>query len=145
MGGNKPVAAAGATRTGGVVVAQIGAGVTERPRSSRTRTCCARSSPSGGPRRPQPAWPTDTFYGARRELSFNGEGIELRHLPNAHTDGDMIAYFHRADVIAAGDVFSTVSYPEIDSARGGTVQGAIEALNTIIELAIPDIDHEAAR
>ena len=144
MGGNEPVAAAGKTRTGGVVVAQIGAGVTDTAAIIAHENVLARvSAPSGeAAALPQRAWPTDTFYGARRELSFDGEGIELRHLPGAHTDGDVIAYLHRSDVIAAGDVFSTVSYPEIDTARGGTVQGTIEALNTIIELAIPDVDHQ---
>ncbi len=144
MGGNEPVAAAGKTRTGGVVVAQIGAGVTDTAAIIAHENVLARvSAPSGATAAlPQRAWPTDTFYGARRELSFDGEGIELRHLPAAHTDGDVIAYLHRSDVIAAGDVFSTVSYPEIDTARGGTVQGTIEALNTIIELAIPDVDHQ---
>jgi len=144
MGGNEPVAAAGKTRTGGVVIAQIGAAVTDTAAIIAHENVLARvSAPAGATGAlPQRAWPTDTFFGARRELSFDGDGIELRHLPAAHSDGDVIAYFHRADVIAAGDVFSTVSYPQIDTKRGGTVQGTIEALNTIIELAIPDVDHQ---
>ena len=79
---------------------------------------------------PQRAWPSDTFYGARRELTVNGEGLELRHLPAAHTDGDTIAFFRRSDVIAVGDLFSTESYPVIDLARGGSVQGVLAALDT---------------
>jgi glyoxylase-like metal-dependent hydrolase (beta-lactamase superfamily II) len=41
-------------------------------------------------------------------------------------------------VIAAGDVFSTTSYPVIDLARGGHVNGVIEALNRIIDLAVSE-------
>ena len=45
--------------------------------------------------------------------------------------------FRRSDVIVAGDVFSTVSYPVIDRANGGSVQGTIDALNRILDLAVP--------
>jgi cyclase len=144
MGGNAAVAAAGATRTGGVVVAQIGADIVESAAIVAHENVLARvAAPSGAPSPvPQAAWPTETFFTKRRELTFNGDGIELRHFPAAHTDGDMIVYFRRADVIAAGGLFSTVSYPVVDKARGGTLRGVIEALNAIIEVAIPDVDHQ---
>jgi glyoxylase-like metal-dependent hydrolase (beta-lactamase superfamily II) len=144
IGGNEAVAAAGATRTGGVVVAQIGTEVTETATIIAHENVLTRvSAPTGKQAAlPQRGWPTDTFFGARQELTFNGEGVELRHLPAAHTDGDTIVYFHRSDVIAAGDVFSTESYPVIDIARGGSVQGLLAALDTIVELAISDVDHE---
>jgi len=144
IGGNEAVAAAGATRTGGVVVAQIGTEVTDTATIIAHENVLTRvSAPTGKQAAlPQRGWPTDTFFGARQELTFNGEGVELKHLPAAHTDGDTIVYFHRSDVIAAGDVFSTESYPVIDIARGGTVQGLLMALDTIVELAISDVDHE---
>lgn len=142
IGGNAAVAAAGATRTGGVVVRTIGAEFTEAAAILAHENVLARVSTAGPDERPQRAWPTDTFFGTRREFAVNGDGVELRHFPNAHTDGDTIVYFHRADVIAVGDLFSTESYPVIDLARGGSVQGLLAALDTIIELAIPDVDHE---
>jgi glyoxylase-like metal-dependent hydrolase (beta-lactamase superfamily II) len=144
LGGNEAVAAAGRTRTGGVVIAQIGAAVTETAAIIAHENVLARvSAPAGrAAALPQRAWPTDTFFGARRELAFNGEGVELRHVPAAHTDGDTIVLFRRSDVIAAGDVFGTETYPVIDTEKGGTVQGVIDALNVIIELAIPDADHQ---
>ncbi len=71
-------------------------------------------------------------------MYFNNEGIELLYEPNAHTDGDMLVYFRGSDVIAAGDVFDMTRYPEIDSKRGGHVNGVIEALNRIIDLAISE-------
>jgi cyclase len=141
MGGNQAVAAAGATRTGGVVVRTIGSEFTEAAAILAHENVLARVS-SGPDELPQRAWPTDTFFGVRREFTVNGDGVELRHFPSAHTDGDSIVYFHRADVIAVGDLFSTETYPVIDVERGGSVQGLLGALNTIIELAIPDVDHE---
>jgi glyoxylase-like metal-dependent hydrolase (beta-lactamase superfamily II) len=144
FGGNEAVAAAGATRTGGVVIAQIGTQIVDTAAIIAHENVLARvATPSGkfAPL-PQRAWPTDTFFTARRELTFNGEGIELKYLPAAHTDGDVLVFFRRSDVIAAGDVFSTQSYPVIDTAGGGTVRGVLAALNTIIELAIPDVDHQ---
>jgi glyoxylase-like metal-dependent hydrolase (beta-lactamase superfamily II) len=82
-------------------------------------------------------FPADAFSGRQKDLYFNGEAVIIYHEPNAHTDGDSIVYFRRSDVIAAGDVFVTTSYPDIDIAHGGTIQGEIEALNDIIELAVP--------
>ena len=48
------------------------------------------------------------------------------------TDGDSIVHFRRADVIVAGDVFTTTQYPLIDVKNGGSVQGEINALNDIL-------------
>src|SRR5690606_15941153 len=141
-GGNEAVAAAGATRTGGVVVRTIGSEFTEAAAIVAHENVLARMSRPGPDQRPQRAWPTDTFFGTRREFAVNGDGVELRHFPNAHTDGDTIVYFRRADVIAVGDLFSTESYPVIDLERGGSVQGLLAALAAIIELAIPDADHQ---
>ena len=97
------------------------------------------SAPTGA-RAPTPfgAWPTDTFFQAEKDMYFNGEGIQLVHEPNAHTDGDVLVFFRSSDVIATGDVFNTTSYPVIEVARGGHVNGVIEALNRIIDLAISE-------
>jgi cyclase len=86
---------------------------------------------------PTDAPPTDTFFGERDELSFNGEAVELLHQPAAHTDGDVMVFFRRSDVIATGDVYVTTGYPLIDLAQGGTINGIIAALNRIIELTVP--------
>ncbi len=144
LGGNEAVAAAGVTRTGGVVVRQIGAEVTATASIVAHENVLTHvSAPSGKMAAlPQRAWPSDTFFGSRREFTVNGEGVELIHLPNAHTDGDTIVFFRRSDVIAVGDLFSTESYPVIDLEHGGSAQGLFAALDKIVELAIPDVDHE---
>ena len=91
---------------------------------------------------PFAAWPSSTFFGARKTMALNGEGIEFIHIPSAHTDGDTLVYFRGSDVIAAGDVWTPNRYPVIDRARGGSVQGVLNALNRIIELTIPRFNQQ---
>jgi glyoxylase-like metal-dependent hydrolase (beta-lactamase superfamily II) len=140
VGGNAALAEAGSTRTGGVVVGQIGAGVIETAAIVAHENVLNRVSAPTGTVAPMPfpAWPTDTFFNDRKEMLFNGEGIQILHQPAAHTDGDSLVYFRRSDVISTGDLFMTTSYPVIDAERGGTIQGVLRALNTIIEIAIPN-------
>jgi glyoxylase-like metal-dependent hydrolase (beta-lactamase superfamily II) len=86
--------------------------------------------------RPVSAWPTDTFFAPRKEVYFNGEAVQMFHRP-ATTDGNCIVFFRKSDVISAGDIFMTTSYPYIDVAAGGTINGVIEGLNDIMDLAVP--------
>ena len=144
MGGNQALAEAGSTRTGGVVVRQIGGEITSTAAILAHENVLLRVSAPSGMASPLPyeAWPSETFFGARRDFTFNDDGVVVTHLPNAHTDGDSLVFFRKADVIAVGDVFSTTAYPAIDLDRGGSVQGTLAALDAIIELAIPDVDHQ---
>lgn len=91
---------------------------------------------------PTPLWPTETYFVEPMELYFNGEAIQLLHVPNAHTDGDSLVYFRGSDVIVAGDVFLTTHYPYIDEARGGNINGIIDALNRIIWYTVPAANEE---
>lgn len=86
---------------------------------------------------PSTAWPTDTYFTGQREFFFNGESVAVIYQPAAHTDGDSIVYFRKSDVIATGDLFNIDSYPFIDGANGGSVQGVIDALGHVMDLAIP--------
>ena len=76
--------------------------------------------------------PSDTYLEERRRMFHNNDTVELFWAPHAVTDGDSILHFRRADVIVAGDVFTTTQYPMIDLQNGGTVQGEIHALNDIL-------------
>jgi cyclase len=93
-------------------------------------------------RMPYGVWPHDTFYTDAKQVYFGGEVVEMRHQPAAITDGDVIVWFRRSDVIAAGDVLSTVSYPKIDLQRGGSVQGVLNALNQILDIAVPEFNNQ---
>src|SRR6266850_2594113 len=75
------------------------------------------------------ATPTETFDYPRKYMYLNGEGIEVLHQPAAHTDGDLVVFFRRSDVVVAGDVLDTTRFPVIDARRGGTVNGELAALN----------------
>jgi glyoxylase-like metal-dependent hydrolase (beta-lactamase superfamily II) len=86
---------------------------------------------------PAAAWPGDTFIGREREFYFNGEPVFMYHVPAAHTDGDSIVFFRHSDVVATGDIMRTDSYPVIDLERGGNVQGVIDGLNLVLDLAVP--------
>jgi glyoxylase-like metal-dependent hydrolase (beta-lactamase superfamily II) len=80
--------------------------------------------------------PADTYLEDRRRKFHNGDSIEFFHQPNAVTDGDSVIHFRRADVIVAGDIFTTTQYPFIDVTNGGTVQGEIKALNEILNRTV---------
>lgn len=88
---------------------------------------------------PAEAWPTEAFYQERKTIYLNGEGIEILHQPAAHTDSDSFVFFRRSDVVMAGDVLDTTRFPSISRAKGGSVQGEIEALDRLIQIAIPSV------
>jgi glyoxylase-like metal-dependent hydrolase (beta-lactamase superfamily II) len=85
---------------------------------------------------PQDAWPVETFSERRRDMYFNGEGLQIYHEPAAHSDGDSVILFRASDVVVSGDVIDTTRFPVIDSAKGGSIQGEIDALNHVIELSV---------
>jgi glyoxylase-like metal-dependent hydrolase (beta-lactamase superfamily II) len=87
------------------------------------------------------ARPFNTYFEGMRDFPFNGEPIILYHDESALDDAGTLVLFRRSDVIAAGDLFSTVSYPKIDVAAGGSVQGTIDGLNRILDLAVPSKSH----
>lgn len=89
---------------------------------------------------PEKAWPNDTYSVPQKNLSFNGEGIQIFHQPGT-TDGNSIVYFRKSDVISTGDIFDPTEYPIIDLKAGGSFQGVIEGLYRIKQMAIP-ADHQ---
>ena len=94
--------------------------------------------PTGNqPTIPQAAWPNDEYFLPSKDFFLNGEAVVVYHVPAAHTDGDSLVFFRRSDVLSTGDVFTPGSYPIVDLARGGSVQGEIDALNRIIDITVP--------
>ena len=139
IGGNEAIAKAGTTIAGGNVVGDIGTSASSQATIMAYQTVLDRlSTPAAGAApTPSGALPTDTYTTAERRIFFDNEGVEMIHIPAAHTDGDTLVFFRRSDVISTGDLFVTNGYPIVDLDRGGNIQGVIAGLNRIIELAIP--------
>ena len=110
-------------------------------RSSRIKEpMLNRMSAPSGTKSPAPsaAWPTDTYLTDEKGVYFNNEGVE-GHPPRQREllDGNSIVFFRKSDVISAGEIFTTTTYPVIDVAVGGNIQGVLAGLQKIVDLIIP--------
>jgi glyoxylase-like metal-dependent hydrolase (beta-lactamase superfamily II) len=85
-------------------------------------------------RSPQAALPLVTFS-ADVTFHINGDEVFAFHCPAAHTDGDAIVHFRRADVMHMGDIFFNGFYPFIDASSGGSADGVIAAVDRALALA----------
>jgi glyoxylase-like metal-dependent hydrolase (beta-lactamase superfamily II) len=141
VAGNEPIAAAGFFPRGGgfgSAVTSVGrraAIVAHENVLNRMSAPAGREAPT-----PEAAWPTDTYFDDFHKLPeyVNGEAVIVYHAPAANTDGDSLVFFRRSEVISAGNVFSTISYPRIDQEQGGTIQGVLDALNHILDVAVAE-------
>ena len=88
---------------------------------------------------PVAAWPTEGYTGRLRSYYLNDDGIQLVNQPAAYSDGDSIVTFRRADVIMAGEIFDITRFPIVDVEKGGSIQGVIDGLNRLVDLAIPPV------
>jgi cyclase len=86
---------------------------------------------------PVGAWPNETYTAKIRSMYLNNDGVQVMRQAGAHSDGDSIVLFRRADVIATGDILDLRHFPVIDAENGGSIQGEIDALNHLLELTIP--------
>jgi cyclase len=85
------------------------------------------------PASPAVALPVVTFTDSIT-FHINGDELVAVHVPPAHTDGDVLVYFTKADVIHMGDTFMTVSYPFIDLSSGGTADGFVTAADRALSV-----------
>jgi glyoxylase-like metal-dependent hydrolase (beta-lactamase superfamily II) len=141
VGGNEKIAATGFFPRGGEFGGAV-ASVGRRASVIAHENVLTRMSAPAGKEPPTPgaAWPTDTYFDEFHKLPeyFNGEAVIVYHAPAANTDGDSFVFFRRSEVISAGNLFSTVSYPVIEVAKGGTIDGVIAGLNAILDLAVAE-------
>ncbi len=82
--------------------------------------------------------PNDTLFRGKRSIFFNNEPVEIIHVPAAHSDGDVIVYFRESDVVVTGALLANVTYPDINVADGGTIQGTVDALNRILDITVAE-------
>jgi glyoxylase-like metal-dependent hydrolase (beta-lactamase superfamily II) len=83
------------------------------------------------PPSPEAALPVVTFADAVT-FHWNGDEIRVYHVPPAHTDGDVIIHFVKADVVHMGDTFFNGGYPFIDTSSGGRIDGVIGAAERVL-------------
>ena len=86
------------------------------------------------PASPAGALPVVTFA---EGLNFhlNGDEIRVLHVEHAHTDGDALVFWSRANVLHMGDTFFNGMLPFIDLDSGGSVDGVLAALGRALEIA----------
>jgi glyoxylase-like metal-dependent hydrolase (beta-lactamase superfamily II) len=86
------------------------------------------------PPSPVAALPQQTFRQSHK-IAMNGENVSLVYIPPAHTDSDIYIHFEKANVLQAGDVYFSGTYPYIDSGTGGSVSGTIAGLTKLLAVA----------
>jgi glyoxylase-like metal-dependent hydrolase (beta-lactamase superfamily II) len=75
----------------------------------------------------------------RVRVHFNDDEIDVIHLPNGHTDTDSVVWFRNSNVIHMGDLLFNGRFPFIDVESGGTVDGFVENLETVLEMVPADV------
>jgi glyoxylase-like metal-dependent hydrolase (beta-lactamase superfamily II) len=85
------------------------------------------------PPAPLGALPSDTYTNFSK-IRLKGRVADLKHIANAHTDGDTYVWFKTANVLSTGDTFTNGRYPNIDFANGGNVRGMIAAADAYLKL-----------
>ena len=86
---------------------------------------------------PSYAWPMVT-YDESLSIHFDGDDIRAVHYPNGHTDGDTVVFFAKANVVHLGDDFFAGRFPFVDLDNGGSVQGMINNVTTLLTQISPD-------
>lgn len=81
--------------------------------------------------------PLVTFEDAMT-FHINGDTLRAVHVPNAHTDSDVMIHFERSNVVHTGDVFFNGIYPVIDTHNGGSLSGTIAAVETLLDMTRSD-------
>lgn len=114
-------------KDGAIVVAQDN--VKKRLEEGTTNGLTGARTPAA----PKGALPSDTYTNFSK-IRLSGRVADLKHIANAHTDGDTYVWFKTANVLSTGDTFTNGRYPNIDFANGGNVNGMIAATDAYLKL-----------
>ena len=115
---------------GNAAMARLGAVIVSHE-NMRKRLATAQPAPAAG------TLPVVTYTDSLT-LHFNGEEIQIYHPAPAHTDGDSIVYFRKANVVHVGDIPASLRYPNIGVNDGGTVDGMMAAARQLMKIVKPD-------
>ena len=77
-------------------------------------------------------------YRDQLRVHFNGDEIDVIHLPRGHTDGDSVVWFKDSAAIHLGDHFFNGRFPFVDVANGGSVDGLIANLEAVLDMIPAD-------
>ena len=100
------------------------------------------SAPTGATAaRAEGAWPDNTFTTPWKRLYFNDEPVIISKVAGT-TDGNSVVLFRKSDVVSSGDLFDLTGYPMIDLRSGGGITAEVDALNKLIEFAVPSNNAE---
>ena len=122
-GGNENFA-----NSGSVIVAHKN--VRERMSTKQLMKAFDREVPAS----PSAALPVITFTD-QVNFHLNGDELNVIHVPYAHTDGDAIIHFKKANIVHMGDTLFNGSYPFIDTGSGGSIQGFLSNLENVIAMS----------
>jgi len=86
---------------------------------------------------PQAARPNKTTQD-QGTLEFAGEQVQYRHLPGAHTGGDLYVYFPKRNVLVAGGPVTSDRWPVLDYINGGFMHGFVRSYELLSDLVKPD-------
>ena len=121
-GGNAPFAKDGATVVAHAnVKTRLAAGTTNGLTGAKTPPADASALPA-------------KTYADSFKIMMSGRVADLKHIANAHTDGDTYVWFKTTNVLATGDTFTNGRYPNIDFANGGNIKGMIAAADAYLKL-----------
>ena len=126
-GGNKAFGNSGA-----VIVAHDN--VRQRLTASQAEAQAKAGSPAPAGGKSDPVLPVVTFSDDVT-LHLNGEDVHVFHVPPAHTDGDAVVHFTKANVVHTGDLFVSRGYPFVDLKSGGNFEGFIQAADAVLAIA----------
>jgi cyclase len=111
----------------------------EELREELSRPPAPTAAGNPAPARDPARLPVVTYgMGDPLKLRLNGEIVDLIPVRAAHTGGDTMIRFENADAIMIGDFYRNYGYPFIDTNNGGTLKGALEALDATMKLAGPN-------
>lgn len=85
-----------------------------------------------------PAGLPAVVVGESLTLHFNGEEVELLHVPNAHTDGDLVVWLSESKVLFTGDVYYSEGFPYIELLAGGRPKGMIRGVDRLLAMLPAD-------
>ncbi|HUU96512.1 MAG TPA: MBL fold metallo-hydrolase [Phycisphaerae bacterium] len=123
VGGNEAF-----TKAGALIVAHEN--VRKRMSSAQVLEPMERQVPPS----PAAALPVITYADALT-FHWNGDQVQVIHVEPAHTDGDSLVYFRKANVLHMGDVWFNGMYPFIDVNAGGSIDGMVKAAERGLALA----------